>query len=283
MKTQFQFLCLLLLFFESAVSAQDFPLSDGLYRIPYANNTKIYVQSDVSNHDPLGCFDMWGVEGTTYQIVAAASGWIRAIRDTSDRNCHPSLPSPDNWFCGEFNNYVVLEHPNGEWSTYIHLAKNSITGLGHEVGDWVEAGTVLGQEGNVGCSTRSHLHFEVARPHDPDDPQPWSSHSGVVRADGKLLNPIFCNASDNNGLLIAKNYYTAGSCNDNCPTNLTVNSSSGTYNVHRADQTITSTSTYGSGIFTIYRAGNVVELKPGFNASWGSDIKMLIKTCNQQN
>ena len=36
--------------------------------------------------------------------------------------------------------------------------------------DRVQAGAYLGDEGEVGCATRSHLHFEVAVPRDPADP-----------------------------------------------------------------------------------------------------------------
>lgn len=270
-----------LIFFSFSVSAQSYRLSDGLYRIPYADNTKVSVNSDVDNHDPPGCFDMHGVQGIgVYQIVAAADGWIRAIRDNFNRNCHSSLAPPNDWCCGEFNNFIILEHPNGEWSSYIHLAQNSITNLGHVVGAWVTAGTVLGFEGNVGCSTGPHLHLEISRPDDPDDESPWDAFDGVLRRDGELLNPVFCSTAS--GTISSGNTYTAGACAYNCTTNLTVTTAPAN-DVRRADEVITSTATFSSTGIGMYRAGEAVELKPGFRATEGSMVNMQIKNCNEQN
>lgn len=265
-----------------ALSAQSqFRLSEGLYRIPYGNGTEVRVVTDGSNHDPLGCFDIVGRGGTgNYTIVAAAGGWIRAIRDNFNVNCHGSLPAPNNWCCGEFNNFIVLEHPNGEWSSYIHLAQNSITNLGHQVGDWVDVGAALGREGNVGCSTGPHLHLEISRPNDPNDLTPWADFDGVLRRDGELLNPVFCGTPS--GTITSGSTYTAGNCSDNCPTNLTLTTASAN-DIRRADNLITSTATFNSGGLGVYRAGGAIELKAGFRATQGSRVTMKIRTCNQHN
>lgn len=128
--------------------------SRGYYRIPYKTGTKVRVTNDVDDHSPIGRIDMSGRSGTTYQIVAAASGWVRYIEDgftgqTSSPVCK--------------NNYVWLEHPNGEWTKYSHMTKDSATTkAGLYVGLWVPMGTFLGDEGAVGCASGDHLHFEVA-------------------------------------------------------------------------------------------------------------------------
>ena len=58
-----------------------------------------------------------------------------------------------------FGNVVIVEHPNEEFSSYVHLKRGSVR---VKVGDKVEAGTVLGQVGQSGNSLTPHLHFQVS-------------------------------------------------------------------------------------------------------------------------
>lgn len=272
MKTNHVFILLFLLCYARLLPAQHFRLSDGLYRIPYSGGTTVEIITNVWNHSPLGCFDMLGRGGITYNIVAAAGGWIRAIRDFNDVACGGSS------CCNDKNNYIILEHPNGEWSSYIHLRKNSITGLGHIVDNWVDAGTVLGLEGDVGCATGSHLHLEISRPFDPTNA--FDDFDGVLRRDGELLNPVFCNVPT--GYLLSGLTYTAGSCSDNCPTDIT-QTGSVTHQVLRADNTINSTNVFNTSGTGMYRAGSQVILSPGFTAKEGVTFNAQVKTCNQHN
>ena len=55
-------------------------------------------------------------------------------------------------------NYVVLEHPNQEYSMMAHLKNGSIS---VKVGDVVKEGHILGQCGNSGNSSEAHIHFQV--------------------------------------------------------------------------------------------------------------------------
>ena len=270
MKTKTVFIVLFFLGYVSLSHAQQFRLSDGLYRIPYGNGTTVDISTNVWNHSPLGCFDMNGTGALFYNIVAAAGGWIRAIRDFNDVACGGSS------CCNDKNNYIILEHANGEWSTYIHLRKNSITNLGHEVDDWVDAGTVLGLEGDVGCATGSHLHLEVSRPRDPTNA--FDAYDGVLRRHGELLNPVFCNVST--GYLLSGFTYTAGSCNFNCPTDITQSGTVTNY-VLRADNNITSTNVFNTSGTGMFRAGLQIVLSPGFSAKEGVMFTAQIKTCNQ--
>jgi hypothetical protein len=263
--TLFIFLCCI-----HTLNAQQFRFSDGLYRIPYSNGTSVKVTTNVWNHAPLGCFDMHGEGGSVFNIVAAAGGWIRAIRDNNSVTCGASC-------CNDKNNYVILQHPNGEWSSYIHLKQNSITNLGHVVDDWVDAGTVLGLEGAVGCATGDHLHLEVSRPRDSTDA--FDALDGVLRRNGELLNPVFCGAPL--GYLLSGSTYTAGICNTNCATNLTP-SGTITNQVLRADNTITATTEFNTNGTGMYRAGTQIILSPGFFATQGVMFTAQIKTCNQQ-
>ena len=59
-------------------------------------------------------------------------------------------------YFGAFGNLVVIRHDNGLETFYAHLSKRSV-----EVGDWVNAGDVIGLGGSTGRSTGPHLHFET--------------------------------------------------------------------------------------------------------------------------
>jgi murein DD-endopeptidase MepM/ murein hydrolase activator NlpD len=167
--------------------ARPLPRSAGLYRLPFADGTEVKVFDDFTTHRPVGRVDLFAVGGhAPYRVVAAAAGRIVAIQDgyseqqsgRAAADCH--------------NNYVWIEHPNGEWTNYSHLAHDSLTGrAGLHVGDQVKAGQYLGDEGAVGCAMLNHVHFEVAMP----------EHGTPIDAGGFLLdnedsrrerNPRFC-------------------------------------------------------------------------------------------
>lgn len=168
-------------------------MSIGEYRIGFKTGTKVYVTSDVLKHSPLGRIDMSGVGAETdYQIAAARSGVIRYIKDT---NAEPT----------ESNNYVWLEHADGEWSKYTHVQTGSVTSRGHKVGDSVAAGTVLGLEGDVGKADGDHLHFEVSVPYDLADP---IDTGGFMK--GLNRNPTICGIPGN--ALFRGQTYTVTGC-----------------------------------------------------------------------
>jgi hypothetical protein len=51
--------------------------SAGVYRLPYADGTRIKIFDDASTHRPIGRIDMTGAEGKApYRIVAAADGTV---------------------------------------------------------------------------------------------------------------------------------------------------------------------------------------------------------------
>lgn len=69
-------------------------------------------------------------------------------------------------YLGAFGNLVVIRHDNGLETFYAHLSKRSV-----EVGDWVNAGDVIGLGGSTGRSTGPHLHFETRYKGFAFDPQ----------------------------------------------------------------------------------------------------------------
>lgn len=70
------------------------------------------------------------------------------------------------WNAQGYGNLVIVE--NGPWRTYYaHLSEIPVN-----VGQWVQAGEVIGFSGNTGNSTGPHLHYEVRRsgvPVHPDE------------------------------------------------------------------------------------------------------------------
>ena len=69
-------------------------------------------------------------------------------------------------YMGAFGNLVVIRHENGIETFYAHLSKRNV-----EVGDWVNAGDIIGLGGSSGRSTGPHLHFETRYKGFAFDPQ----------------------------------------------------------------------------------------------------------------
>ena len=104
-----------------------FELSRNVYRVPYSNGITVTVNNDHYTHDPLGRYDLKGSGfggscGVAYPIVAAAEGIIRRIVDNN--NVHGPDCSSN---CTQYNNYVWIEHANGEWTKYSHMKYQSTT------------------------------------------------------------------------------------------------------------------------------------------------------------
>ena len=167
-------------------------VSVGVYRIAYADGTTVRVSQDHMTHNPIRHIDMRGQGEKPHELAAAGDGWIRIIVDTNEE------PT-------DANNYVWIEHPNGEWTKYSHMRRGSVISLGHVVGDWVTAGTPIGIEDDVGRAHNEHLHFQVSRPNDPSNPV--TSGGFII---GESLTPVICNIPGNR--YIRNEVYVAGGC-----------------------------------------------------------------------
>jgi hypothetical protein len=219
---------------------------------------------------------MVAINGTSpYKIAAAADGWIRAIEDDNSVQCDCGVTN-----CR--NNYVWIEHPNGEWSKYTHMVKNSVTNLGHKVGDWVTAGTYLGNEGSVGCASGIHLHFEVAQTIDTNT-LVFSEYGGYIDGDwAKNVIPVICSISGN--VFVENTQYVAGSCGT-CFDALVINNATfdaGEYDVITASNSVAASGAvtfnqYSSGL---YQGGDYVRLAVGFTAKSGTEFTARVRACN---
>lgn len=81
-------------------------------------------------------------------VTAAREGVVWAVRE--DR------PEGTNRTGDE--NYVILRHEDGEFSRYVHLARDGVL---VEVGQTVARGDVIAWSGASGRSRFPHLHFDV--------------------------------------------------------------------------------------------------------------------------
>lgn len=181
------------------------PQSRGIYRLPFANGTVVKVFDDFITHRPPGRNDLYAIQVTrNYRVVAAAAGRIMAIQDgySQQQSGRPAA------LC--HNNYVWIEHPNGEWTNYSHIAYHSATKkAGLRVGEEVAAGQYIGDEGEVGCAMLKHVHFEVAVP-DPAHPIDSGGFLTDNRDAKRELNPRFCSVPGWNA--IKGKVYVAMAC-----------------------------------------------------------------------
>jgi len=88
-----------------------------------------------------------------YNLIAVKSGTvIKATNNCADNG------SLNNNCGGQLGNYVTIDHGNGYYSRYQHMAQNSVT---VSVGDTVQQGQVIGKIGKSGRCTGAHLHFQI--------------------------------------------------------------------------------------------------------------------------
>lgn len=263
-------------------SAQVFRFSEGLYRVPYENGLNINMGSDVWTHNPPGKYDMWA-DDADKKIVAAADGWIRGIQESFDTACFVNNGGMITC-CWQLNNYVIMEHPNGEWSGYTHIQEGSATDQGISLNDWVNAGTAIGVEGNVGCSSGRHLHWEVSRPADPTNG--FQSVGGFLN--GELLIPVICGIGTSQPWFVQGGDYESGPCDDDCSGTVTVNNSisNGDEYVARADNVVQTglndPVVFGNGSVSQFRSGARILMRPGFRVATGAKFEAMIKGCNEQ-
>lgn len=186
------------------------PLSEGVYRLPYADGTNVEVFDDFASHRPIGRIDLFAVGGSRpYRVVAAAAGRIMAIQDGHGEQQTGRAASACR------NNYVWIAHPNGEWTVYSHLAQGSVSGrAGLRVGDEVAMGAYLGDEAAVGCAMLDHVHFEVAIPR-ADEPIDAGGFLSDNANGARLRNPRFCGVE---GQFVRKGMrYEARACDAAAP------------------------------------------------------------------
>jgi len=164
-----------------------------------------------------------------------------------DGNLDTSVPNTAViGLCQNYNNYIWIQHPNGEWSKYTHMATGSVTGSpgNLSVGDIVLVGQPLGIEADIGRASGRHLHHEIAVPTNPTDGTPFFGPfvsatipgggndppggppgtgyyaGGFIQ--GTNLAPLICDIAGNlyadNVTSPGNNTFTANPCTNTAPT-----------------------------------------------------------------
>lgn len=113
-------------------------------------------------------YNHWGIDLTgfngSYNVlaweVAHSDGKVVALRN----DCR-------GFEQNSYGNYVLLQHSNGYYTMYAHMAYNTVQ---VRVGQNVKRGQRLGYMGNTGHSYGGHLHFEIRQPNGYKiDPEPY--------------------------------------------------------------------------------------------------------------
>lgn len=100
--------------------------------------------------------DIGGPYGTP--VLASITGTVVAVNDgAKDYACNAWI---SNIFACPFRegNFVKIKHSDGWVYWYHHLKEGSVI---PKIGDYVTAGTMIGQQGSSGLSTGAHLHLEL--------------------------------------------------------------------------------------------------------------------------
>lgn len=84
-------------------------------------------------------------------VLAAADGIVMFVRDDS----YTGGPSMEYWYD---SNFIAIQHANGEYSRYDHLAERSSQ---VRIGQRVKAGQAIAKVGMTGFTFMPHLHFQV--------------------------------------------------------------------------------------------------------------------------
>jgi len=107
-------------------------------------------------------------------LLAARAGRVVAVREDS------TVGGADRRYI-DAANYVVIQHADGTFGEYLHLAPD---GARVEPGEHVRRGQLIGRSGNTGFSSGPHLHFGVTGVNAAGDkrsfPVRFRTRSGVV-------------------------------------------------------------------------------------------------------
>lgn len=258
------------------------PFSYGVYRIPYVDGTTMNVGGDHFTHRPRCRLDLNGKGGNTFGLAAAAGGWIRARVDHHEKSDYEDEDGKtlegvvDR---GDFNNYIWIEHPNGEWTKYSHVRTGTIPDELSK-GDWVEAGTYLGDEGDVGEAGGEHLHFEVAVPTNPVTP--FQDKGGYINGFNRI--PLISTGWPH--MFMDGDTHTAEP-HDPTTCLVLVNLESETLydaRAYLAESVIDSDNSnfrVNINASVTFRSADRVILRPGFRAVRDSYVHAAIRLCNQ--
>lgn len=185
-----------------------------LIRLPFAGSTTVMQGID-------GAYSHSGTMTYAYdfdldfgaQVLAAAAGRVVSMRvSVVDGGAYSYSGDPSVGPSG-IGNFVTLEHQiNGRtfYSSYFHLRNNSVP---LQVGDWVNEGDTLGQVGNTGYRSGTHLHFQFGA-----TAISWTAglvaNGSATTSNQVLANDLRFVGYDGQSELLTNNYVTGAAAND---------------------------------------------------------------------
>lgn len=104
-----------------------------------------------------------GNEPNTVNVIAVKPGIVIYPTEDSQTSYEDNGTTTDG---DGYGNYVKIQHSDGSYTLYAHLAKDSITVRADDV---VEQGQVIGKMGRSGNTAETKLHFEIRVGSDSSD------------------------------------------------------------------------------------------------------------------
>lgn len=104
-----------------------------------------------------------GNEPNTVNVIAVKPGIVIYPTEDSQTSYEDNGTTTDG---DGYGNYVKIQHSDGSYTLYAHLAKDSITVRADDV---VEQGQVIGKMGRSGDASETKLHFEIRIGSDSSD------------------------------------------------------------------------------------------------------------------
>lgn len=101
-----------------------------------------------------GGTDLVVTEGTN--VVAMDGGTVITSKDITSGDCSGNRHCNGGYY--SYGRYIEIQHDNGLVTKYAHLSERLV-----EEGDKVSKGQLIGKSGNTGNSTGAHLHIEVIK------------------------------------------------------------------------------------------------------------------------
>lgn len=120
--------------------------------------TSLFGAGDGFRVTPHGGLDIGGQGKTNYHNVIAPKAGVVIYPANKSQTQFPDNGYYGNKDGGGYGNYIIIQHSDGIYTLYGHLAYDSIKVF---AGDTVEQGQVIAKIGHSGNSTGPHLHFEV--------------------------------------------------------------------------------------------------------------------------
>jgi Ca2+-binding RTX toxin-like protein len=147
------------------------------------------------------------------EVLAVAAGRVVAVREAIVDGAPASYPGDPSIGSSSIGNFVTLEHViNGRtfYSSYFHLRQNSVP---LTVGSIVQEGDVLGQVGNTGSRSGTHLHVQFGT-----TAVQWTAgivaNAAQTTGNAALTRELRFVGYDDRGTLTAGSAVTAGAATD---------------------------------------------------------------------